>query len=227
MSAQTPDVIDTGLRTHPQPPLFPGRVVTGVCLTVAPVVLAAMCFLGTGIYHFTGHAFLAAMAAHTVRTEIFLNVAPLAIIMLMLALVGVATMAATRAPRLARIGGSAVLIGLCGPLYFMAVEFSGYQLADPRHRAAGSYMYDQANMIPRISMNIVPIAIVGGFIVLAVAAHRAGLLGRTRAVCLALTALLPVGFIAAVLPISGVGFIACTVALAPLGVALLRPSRAR
>ncbi len=191
-------------------------------MTVAPIVLAILCLLATDIYKFSGHDFLTAMAANPVRTDIFLNAVPLAIFLLMLAVVAVAVMAAPRASRSATIGGSLALLGLCGPLFFIAIEFSGYQLANPEHLTAGAYMYDQANMVPRISLNISGPAIIAGFILLAIAAHHAGLLGRTRAVCLALTALLPFGFIAAVLPISAAGFVACAIALVPIGASLLR-----
>lgn len=77
-------------------------------------------------------------------------------------------------------------------------------------------------MVPRISLNVSGLAIILGFILLAVAARKARLLGRFRAVCLACTGLLPVGFISAFLPISAVGFIGCAIALAPLGTQWLR-----
>jgi hypothetical protein len=203
-------------------PAFPGRTATGVCMVIAPPALAVLCLLGTGIYKFKGHDFLSAMANHSTRTEIFLNFVPIAVFMLMLAVVGLAGMTAHRVPRLSAFGGGAALLGLCGPLFFVAIEFAGYQLSSPGRLADGSFMYDQANMVPRISVNLSGPAIVLGFVCLAVATYRAGLLSKVRAVCLALTALLPIGFIGAVLPVSAVGFVACSVALVPLGLALLR-----
>ncbi|MBB2890785.1 hypothetical protein [Flexivirga oryzae] len=204
------------------PPGFPGRVPTGVCMVVAPPLLALLCMLGTGIYHFRGHDFLAAMATHATRTEVFLNLVPMGVFALMLAVLGLAAMAARRSPRLAALGGIAALLGLCGPIFFIAIEFAGYQLSSSDRLADGAYMYDQANMVPRISLNVSGPAIILGFIALAVAAHGAGLFGKPQAICFALTALLPVGFIAAVLPVSAVGFAACAVALVPLGRSLLR-----
>lgn len=204
------------------PPAFPGRVPTAVCMVVAPPLLAVLCLLGTGIYHFKGHDFLSAMADHPIRTQIFLNLVPLGVFALMVAVVGLAAMAVRRAPRSAAVGGIAALLGLCGPIFFIAIEFAGYQLSSPGRLAEGAYMYDQANMVPRISVNLSGPAIILGFILLAVAARRAGLFSISQAVCFGLTALLPVGFIAAVLPVSAVGFAACAVALVPLGRTLLR-----
>jgi hypothetical protein len=201
---------------------FPGRVTTGVCMIAAPILLAALCLLGSGVYKFDGRAFLTAMAAHPAITTTFLNAVPIAVFLLMLAAIGLAGAARAASPRLSDIGGALALLGLCGPIFFIATEFCGYQLSSPAHLAAGAYMYDQANMVPRISLNISGAAIVAGFILLAVAANRAGLLGRTRAVCLACTALLPFGFISAILPISAAGFIGCSIALVPLGLSWLR-----
>lgn len=207
---------------------FPGRVTSAVCMIVAPIVLCAMCLMGADIYHFYGRPLLTAMAAHPDRTETFLNVVPIAIVMLMLAVVGLAGAARAASPRLADFGGAALLLALCGPIFFVAIEFAGYQLAGPEHLAAGAYMYDQANMIPRISLNIVAPAFLAGFITLSLAAYRAGVFGRFRAICFAGTLLLPAGFISGILLFSAAGFLACTIALAPLGVALLRhpPRRA-
>lgn len=203
-------------------PGFPGRVITGVCMVASPPLLALLCLLGTGIYHFRGHDLLAAMADHPIRTQVFLNLVPLGIFMLMLAVLGLAAMATRRAPRLSALGGCAALLGLLGPIFFMAIEFAGYQLSAPRRIADGAYMYDQANMVPRISLNLTGPAIALGFICLAVAAHRAGLFGTAKAVSFGLTALLPVGFLTAVLPISAAGFAACAIALVPMGRELLR-----
>jgi hypothetical protein len=191
-------------------------------MVVAPIVLAAMCLMATGIYKYFGRPFLSGMAAQPVITEIFLNVVPLAIFMLMLAAIGLAGATRGTAPRLSDLGGAAALLGLCGPIFFIAIEFSGFQLSSPKYLDAGAYMYDQANMVPRISLNVSGPAIILAFILLAVAARKAGLLGRFRAVCLAATGLLPFGFIGAFLPISALGFVGCAIALAPLGVRWLR-----
>jgi hypothetical protein len=82
-------------------------------------------------------------------------------------------------------------------------------------------MYDQANMVPRISLNICGLGLLVGFITLAIAAYRAGLLAKMPAILFGFTALLPIGFIGSVLPVSAVGFVACAVALVPLGRGLL------
>jgi hypothetical protein len=228
MSIESKEVEMTDTTTYrsatPQPalPAFPGRWATGISMLVAPIVLAVMCLLASGIYKYFGRPFLSAMAAQPVITEIFLNVVPLAIFLLMLAAVGLAGATRGTAPRLSDLGGGAALLGLCGPIFFVAIEFSGFQLSSPKYLAAGAYMYDQANMVPRISLNISGPAIILAFILLAVAARKAGLMGRFRAVCLAATGLLPFGFIGAFLPISALGFVGCAIALAPLGLRWLR-----
>lgn len=211
---------DPGTATPGVPP--PGRLVTGICMVVAPVVLTATCLLGSDIYKFHGRDFLTEMMANPARTMVFLNVVPLGIMMLMLAVVGLAGLVSHRAPRAAHLGLVATLVGLCGPMFFVAIEFCAYQLANPAHLAAGARMYDLANMVPRTTVNISGPLLVVGFVALAVAVRRAGLMSRFRAISLGLTALLPIGFIAAFLPISAIGFAFCSIALVPVGTSLLR-----
>ncbi|MGH9087254.1 MAG: hypothetical protein ACRDYZ_03965, partial [Acidimicrobiales bacterium] len=76
--------------------------------------------------------------------------------------------------------------------------------------------------IPATIMNVSGPALIIGFILLAVGAAKVGLLPRSRAVALGLTALLPVGFISGYIVFSVIGFAFGAVALVPLGVAALR-----
>jgi hypothetical protein len=71
-------------------------------------------------------------------------------------------------------------------------------------------------------MSALSVAIMAGWVVLALGAWRARVLGLFRAVCLAAMSALPLGVLKGTTALSIVAVAGLTVALAPLGVRMLR-----
>ncbi|HET7304560.1 MAG TPA: hypothetical protein VFJ12_08450 [Segeticoccus sp.] len=202
---------------------FPGPAVTGVCMVVAPLLAIGGTALGSRTYHARGADFVAAMAAHPGSFDTAVQLAESAMLVLLLAVVGLAGMTCAGRPRLGRWAGVLAVVGLCGPISFELVYWSASHLADTAvHRSAAALLIDESQVIPRTVMNVTGPALVVGFVLLAVAAARTEVLSRLRAGCLAATALIPLGFISGYLAISLVGFAGTAVALVPLGIEVLR-----
>ncbi len=202
---------------------FPGPAVTGVTMILAPLLAVAGTALGMGIYHATGADFVRSMVAQPVTFNLAIQLALSAIVLLLIATVGLATMVCATAPRWGRWAGVVAIIGLAGPISFESIYWAASQITDTAaHRATAGQLIDNAQIIPRLVLNVSGPAIVVGFILLAIATVTSGLLDRPRAVALGLTALIPFGFISGYLVISLVGFAGTAVALVPLGIRVLR-----
>lgn len=201
---------------------FPGAAVTGACLVAAPLLAVIASVTGIPWYAAKGTAFLQGMADHRALAATGFNLVLAAMMLLIIAVVGLAQMVSTEQPHWGRCGGLVTVIGLCGPLFFNGVYFAGYQLAGTTGQGAGANALDQAQMIPRVVMNVSGPALVIGFVVLAVGAAKAGVLSRPAAVALGLTLFIPAGFISGYLVITGVAFAFTSAALVPLGIRVLR-----
>lgn len=201
---------------------FPGRTVTGLCMIIAPLLALIGSLLPIGIYHAKGVDFAAGMAAHHMRAGLAFNFAVAGMMLMIFAVVGVAQAIAAVRPRLGQAGGVIAIIGICGPLFFNGVYFGGYHLTDPSTQSIAGKMMDQAQMIPSNIINISGPALIVGFILLAIGAAKAGVLGRWQAWALGLSCIVPVGFISGFIVIAAIGYVASALALLPFGLQLLR-----
>lgn len=201
---------------------FPGRVVTGTCLVVGPLLAIAGTVVGVGAYHAKGADFVAGMADHP-HAVVGVQLAQASMMMLLLGVTGLAGMISTNRPTWGRTAGTLSVLGLCGPIAFEHLYWGASHLTDTAaHRAAAATMIDQSQIIPRSIMNITGPCLVVGFLLLGIAAAKSGVLDRPRAVCLGVTALIPFGFISGYLAISAVAFVGTAIALVPLGAGMLR-----
>lgn len=202
---------------------FPGVHVTGTCLVVAPLLAVVATALGAGTYHARGVDFVAGMVAHQGRFTLAIQLSLVAMLFLLVAVIGLATLVTARRPAWGRVAGLVTIIGICGPISFESVYWAASKIIDTdAHRAVAARLIDQSQIIPGSVMNVSGPCLVVGFVLLGIAAAKADVLDRPRAVLLAATALVPFGFISGYLLFSAVGF-ACTAgALVPLGVRLLR-----
>jgi len=202
---------------------FPGAGVTGACMIAGPALAVVASALGAGSYHARGAAFVAAMAGHPTQFDLAVQLSLAAMILLLFAVIGLATMIAGVVALWGRVAGVFTVIGLLGPISFESVYWAASRITDSAgHRAAAARLIDQSQIIPRSIMNISGPCLVLGFVLLGVAAHRAGVLDGPRAILLAVTCAIPAGFISGHLVIAVVAFACTTVALAPLGLRLLR-----
>jgi hypothetical protein len=202
---------------------FPGRTVTGICFVVAPLLAIVGTAAGIPAYHAKGVDFVAGMVAHPHTFDLAIQCAEAAMVLLIVGVVGLATMVVATRPGWGRTAGAVTIIGLCGPISFESLYWGAWHITDtPAHRAAAALAMDRAQVIPRSIMNVTGPALIIGFVLLAIAVAKAGVLDRNRAVCLGITALIPFGFISGHLVISLIGFAGTAIALVPLGVGMLR-----
>jgi len=202
---------------------FPGAAVTGACMIAGPALAVAASALGVDTYRARGKDFVAAMAAHPTTFGTAVQVSLAAMMLLLVAVIGLATMITATQRSWGRAAGVVTVVGLLGPISFESVYWSASKITDSAaHRAAAAHLIDQSQIIPRSIMNISGPCLVAGFILLGVAAARSGVLDRTRAVLLGLTCLIPAGFISGHLSIAVVAFACTAMALMPLGVKILR-----
>lgn len=206
---------------------FPGPRVTGGCLVVAPLLAVASTVFGAPAYHARGIDFVAGMVDHRTGFVVGIQLALAAMLLLLLGVVGLAGLLSSRVPRWGRVAGVLTVLGLCGPISFESIYWAASRITDTAaHRAAAAVLIDASQVIPRTVMNVTGPCLVLGFVLLGIAAARAGVLDRVRAVLLGATCLIPFGFISGHLLISTAGFCACAVALVPLGASMLRGSPA-
>jgi hypothetical protein len=154
---------------------FPGRVATGTCLAVAPLLAIAGTVIGMGAYHAKGADFVAGMAAHP-HDVAGVQVAQAAMMMLLLGVIGLAGMIAAHRPAWGRTAGTLTVLGLCGPIAFEHLYWGASHLTDTAvHRAAAATMIDQSQIMPRSIMNITGPCLVVGFLLLGIAAAKSGI----------------------------------------------------
>lgn len=202
---------------------FPGPTVTGVSMLIGPPLALVASLIGAPAYHAMGADFVAGMVEHARAFEVAIQLSLASMMLLIIAVIGMASMICVTRPRWGRVAGVVTMIGLLGPLTFQSVYWAASHLVDTAaHRAAAAVLIDESQVIPRTVMNVSGPAIILGFVLLAIASAKSGVLPRTPAVLLGLTALIPFGFISGHLVISAIGFAAATVALVPLGVSQLR-----
>jgi hypothetical protein len=202
---------------------FPGPWLTGATMVVAPLLALLGTIVGIPTYHARGTDFVAGMTDHPHLFDLAIQSAQASMVLMILAIAGLSAMITRTRPGLGRWAGALTIIGLCGPISFESTYWAAWHITDTdAHRAAAAQLIDDAQVIPRTIMNLSGPALVVGFLLLAVAAAKAGVLDRARAVCLGLTVLIPVGFVSGHLVIATVGFAGTAVALVPLGVRLLR-----
>lgn len=205
---------------------FPGPTAAGLSLIAAPVFGAIGSALAIGIYHFKGADMVAGMARHHARALAGINMAVVAVVLTVFAVLALAGQIAARRPTLGRAAGVVTIVGLSGPLYFEGMYWAASFLTAPRWQAAGAHLIDGTNHLPNTIVNLSAPGLIVGFIMLAVASAKAEVLPRSRAVCLGFAALLPVGFVSGYIAVSAVGFAVASAAMVPLGVETLR-SRTR
>jgi len=118
-------------------------------------------------------------------------------------------------------GGVLAVSGLFARAFHAGVDHLAFQLV----RAEG---VDAATSVVSAGygafhvFSALNLAIVAGWVVLAVGAWRAGVLGPARAVALGLAAALPLGVLKGTTPMSLVALAGLSLALVPLGLSLLR-----
>lgn len=205
---------------------FPGPWVGGICLVVTPVIAVVSSAMAIGAYSESGPKLAAGLADHHARMVWALNLNLLGVMLALFVVAFLAQAISATHPRLGRAGGVLTLLGLLGPGFFLGIFWGASHIVDtPAHQRVAALLIDGSNKVPTTIDNISGVCLLAGFTVLGVGAARSGLLGRGRAAALAVTALIPFGFISGYMVISCLAFCGLAVAVLPLGVQVLRDTR--
>ncbi|KIF00466.1 hypothetical protein PL81_41015 [Streptomyces sp. RSD-27] len=199
---------------------FPGRWVGGVSLVAAPLLL------GTGIllrlpFHFFFPDQLAARIAHPGLITASYGAFAAGTVMLWPAVATLASRIGRRRPALAMWGGIFAVLGLFARTFHAGADHLAFQLADRQGVEAATRFVGQTYGAFHI-FSTLNIAIMGGWLLLALGAWRARVLGPVRALALSATSALPLGVLKGTSPASVVAVAGLCLALVPLGVTVLR-----
>jgi hypothetical protein len=205
---------------------FPGRWVEGAGLVLGPVLLLSGLLLRMGF----GDSFqdqLAAFDAQPGRMTVSYSLFAAGNVLMWPAVIALTRRIAVHQPRWALWGGALAILGLFARAFHAGVSHLGFRLVEMQGldsataTVAGSYgafhVFHYAN-----------VAILSGWIVLAVGAFRSGALGAegveraVRCVALGLMAALPLGVLKGTGPMSILATLGLCVALLPFGISVLR-----
>ncbi|WP_241965419.1 hypothetical protein [Streptomyces sp. MH60] len=233
-SMATP-VTTIGARLHGALPVeqweatgFPGRWVGGTAMVLGPLLMLAGALLRAR-FHFFYPDQLAAYERHPTLLATAYGLFAAGSVLLWPAVALVAARIGARSAGWGLWGGVLVMFGLFARAFHAGVDHLAFQLV--RSQGVGpatdavSAGYGAFHVFATLNL-----AILAGWIVLALGAWRTRLLGPVRAAALGLTSALPLGVLKGTTPLSLVALAGLCAALVPLGLALLceapRPSRA-
>ncbi|MGP3958188.1 hypothetical protein ACTWPT_19450 [Nonomuraea sp. 3N208] len=207
----------------------PGRWIEGTGLVLGPLLLLAAVLVRMGEDDFFPGQ-LAAYAVEPAKMTLSYSLFAAGVVLLWPAVAALARLIGATHPGWAAWGGTLVVLGLFGRVFHAGAGHLAFQMVDAlgpaaaRQAVASTYgafhVFKGAN-----------VAIMGGWIVLAIGAYRArvfggGLAGTARcasSVALALASALPLGVLkGSTDPISLVALVGLAIALVPLGVTVLR-----
>ncbi|PPS89060.1 hypothetical protein BZZ08_01929 [Streptomyces sp. MH60] len=207
---------------------FPGRWVGGTAMVLGPLLMLAGALLRAR-FHFFYPDQLAAYERHPTLLATAYGLFAAGSVLLWPAVALVAARIGARSAGWGLWGGVLVMFGLFARAFHAGVDHLAFQLV--RSQGVGpatdavSAGYGAFHVFATLNL-----AILAGWIVLALGAWRTRLLGPVRAAALGLTSALPLGVLKGTTPLSLVALAGLCAALVPLGLALLceapRPSRA-
>ncbi|MFD8595596.1 TetR/AcrR family transcriptional regulator [Kitasatospora sp. NPDC059646] len=199
---------------------FPGRWVGAGSLVAGPVLVLAG-VLARWRFDFFFPAQLTAYQEHRRLIAVSYGLVAAGWTLLLPGVALLAGRIAVRRSELAWWGGTLAVLGLCARAFHAGVDHLAFQLAAQRGAAEASAVVGEAYGAFHV-FGALNAAIMGGWLVLAYGAWRAGVLGAVRAVALAAGAAMPLG----VLKGTTVGSVAAAaglcLALVPLGAAAWR-----
>jgi hypothetical protein len=200
---------------------FPGRWVGGTALIVGPLLLLTGVLLRGG-FHFFFPQQLAAYDAHPTLMVAAYSCFVAGTVLLWPAVASVARMIGAARPAWAIWGGTLVTVGLFARTFHGGIDHLAFQLVDVQGLDTATKAVTDSYTVWHI-MRMPALAIVTGWVVLAIGAYRSGVLGPVRAVCLALMSALALGTLKGTqVPQSLLAIGGLCVAFVPLGVRLLR-----
>ncbi|MEV6476119.1 hypothetical protein [Streptomyces sp. NPDC051657] len=230
-AAPTPHSAPVGLgRTLPVDRMeaFPGRWVGGVAMVLGPLLMLAGALTRVRSDFFFP-AQLAAYERHPGLMATSYALFAAGNLLLWPAVVLLAARIGARSPGWGLWGGMLALCGLFARAFHAGVDHMAFRLADAEGAAAATRAVAETYGAFQI-FSALNLAVLAGWLVLALGSRRTQVLGPVRALALALMAGLPLGALKGTTSLSLVALAGLTVALVPMGFGLLRqgprPSRA-
>ncbi|MDI6099461.1 hypothetical protein QLQ12_12735 [Actinoplanes sp. NEAU-A12] len=201
-------------------PRFPGRWLGGVALVLGPLLMSTGVLLRAGRDFFFPEQ-LAAYAQHPALMLTAYSCFLAGNVLLWPAVAVLAQRIGATKPIIAVWGGALATFGLFARTFHAGVDHLAFQLVRvqdlPTATQAVADSYTAYHIISALS-----VAIMAGWIVLAVGAWRARVLGLPRAIALAAMSALPLGVLKGTTPLSIIAVAGLIVALIPLGARVLR-----
>lgn len=199
---------------------FPGRWAGGISLVIGPLLLGAGILLRLP-FHFFFPEQLAARVEHPGLIAASYGAFAAGTVLLWPAVAALAARIGRRSPGLALWGGIFAALGLFARTFHAGVDHLAFQLADRQGADAATRFVGETYGAFHV-FSALNLAIMGGWLLLAVGVWRARILGPVRALALAAAAALPLGVLKGTTPLSVVAIAGLCLALVPLGVAVLR-----
>lgn len=199
---------------------FPGRWLGGTALVLGPLLLLVGVLLRAGSPFFFPDQ-LRAYADHPPLMTASYSCFLAGIVMLWPAVLVLAQHIGRTRPMLALWGGAMAVFGLFARAFHAGADHLAFQLAADRGPDEAARAVADAYGAWHL-MSVFSVAIMAGWIVLAVGAFRSRTLGWLRAAALAANALLPLGVLKGTTPMSIVAVLGLVIALVPLGIQVLR-----
>ncbi|MEV5606113.1 hypothetical protein AB0L33_32210 [Streptomyces sp. NPDC052299] len=201
-------------------PAFPGRWVGGASLVLGPSLLLAGVLLRLR-FDFFFPAQLSAYERHPGLMTAAYSLVSAGWVLLWPGVVLLATRIGSTHRELALWGGVLTVLGLFARTFHAGVDHLAFQLVAAQGvteatRTVGG-AYGSFHVFSTLNA-----AIMGGWLLVAVGAYRARVLGPFRALALALASAMPLGVLKGTTPLSVTAAVGLCVALVPLGVAVGR-----
>lgn len=201
-------------------PVFPGRWLGGASLVIGPALVLAGVLLRLRL----GFFFPAQLDAYERRPDLMEASYGLVSAGWVLLWPGVVLLAARigrRFRELALWGGAFTLLGLFARTFHAGVDHLAFRLVTVQGASAAARTVSETYGAFHV-FSTLNAAIMGGWLLLAVGAHRARVLGPLRATALALASAMPLGVLKGTTAWSVAAAAGLCAALVPLGVAVLR-----
>jgi hypothetical protein len=199
---------------------FPGPWLSGLSLTVAPILLLAGTLLRLGTPFFFPHQ-LAGYDRHPALMSAAYATFLAGIIALWPAVLAVAARVGATRPRWAAGGAALVLLGLFARSFHYGVDTFAFSLVDSAGVGAATSAVAQYYTHPEYVVASLDVCIMAGWVVLAAGCYLSRTMGAARSVALALMAGLMIGVLKGSTVASVVEVAGLVVAFVPLGVRTL------
>ena len=218
----------TPLKTPPNEAFwFPGRWIGGISLILGPLLLLTAALLRLP-FHYFYDAQLTAYAEHPALITAAYTCYTLGWLFTWPGVITLARLIGMRLPTLAVIGGTVVILGLVGRVFHAGIDHLAFQLVDVQGLEAAIRAVDDSYLAFHVVRYFNGMMMVG-WVLIAIGAYRAGIMGWFRSIALASMFFLPFGTLKGTRGETVFLLLGLCIAFIPLGVKVLRegprPSR--